>query len=74
MHKQPADARHRARNARDTRADDLTRENVQSMRRVEETALANRSRARVLRASCSRQAMPWMLRKFWSMGAGQTPS
>ncbi|SDN61755.1 DUF1003 domain-containing protein [Polaromonas sp. JS666] len=45
MHKQPADARHRARNARDTRADDLTRENVQSMRRVEETALANRSRA-----------------------------
>jgi len=45
MHKQPAGARHRARNARETRADDLTRENVQSMRRVEETALANRSRA-----------------------------
>lgn len=28
-----------------TRADDLTRENVRAMRRVEETALANRSRA-----------------------------
>jgi uncharacterized membrane protein len=32
-------------NSRNTCADDLTRENVRSMRRLEETAMANRSRA-----------------------------
>jgi uncharacterized membrane protein len=45
MHKRPGDTPDRAANQRNTCADDLTRDNVRSMRRVEETALANRSRA-----------------------------
>ncbi len=46
MHKRPAGkAPNTAANSRNTCADDLTRENVRSMRRLEETAMANRSRA-----------------------------